>query len=236
MFGEFLKKVAGFVGPKISGEGGAALAKSAKAAGSSVAKLWNNKRFLYTAGGFTAAGLGASIGTGNWGYLPVGIGAGLAGGISGGLGKGPFKRIVGASALGMGAGLAGVGPMGVPIAVGATLATPWALKGYGKGVTQIPKVFKSYGRLVRGRPFDAAKTLGRMKNPYWATFALGTGIGLGWGGLKTAIHSGNATAGYFPGGINYMPPGRGGMASDPMNTAGLTLALHRHNRSSNRVM
>jgi len=229
MLGEFLGRALPKIGAWGKGLG-------TRAAGAATHNAIHNTRFLKTAGGFSALGLGASVATGDWGYALWGAGVGLGGGISGGLGRGPFKRIVGAGAVGFGAGLSGLGSAAVPIAVGGTLAVPWAAKGYASGIPSIPGLFKSYGQLMTGNAYGAARTIGGLAHPYWGAFAGGTMIGMGWGGIKSALGGEDAVDGFFPGGINYMPPGRGGMSSDPMSTAGLTLALHKHSRAPSRMM
>jgi len=192
--------------------------------------------------GAVAAGM-----TGDADYLYAGIGMGLAGGAGSmfrGVGKSAFsnkllwsKRMLAGQAVGVATGSPGTGMIA---AAGMGVASKFG-PAIGGGFVGGTKGAIPYGLNLARAPFQpgkAFKWLARHDYPMASPAILGLAGGAAWGGAKVSAGvGGRAEDGVFMGGTSYAGPNGRAMGINHLETAGLTLALHRGNATRlNRIM
>ena len=198
------------------------------------------RRLLNPVGGFAYMGLGAAgwAMTGDSNFML--LGAGMTAGNKALMAMGK-KAWTGSSMLGMGVGIATGDPgTGAIAAVGAKGAA-WAGRGtFGRrGVVGGGQLARGLGQAMwpGGGPRGAA-TLASVRNPAWGGLFLGAVAG-GATATSKIFKNGRSdpTAGYYPGGVSQVPERSGRkMGANFLSTTGLTLSLHKHGRSTGRVV
>ncbi len=191
-----------------------------------------------------AFGGGLAAATGNEDYLYMGLGMGAVGGAASMFrGSGAAKLFM-TGKMFAGQTIAGFtgnpkhAPIGALAWAGATAAFKpqgMIMQSLAGGAKHTPGYMLNAAR-VPFAPKAAFKYLARTPYPTATPFVAGVLGGAGWSAAKLASSTPAAsTEGVFPGGVGYAGPSGRVMGYNHLDTAGLTLALHRNNKSGRIV-
>lgn len=192
----------------------------------------------YTAGGLAMWGLTGDPGWGLAGF-GMGVGAGVAG-----------RNIWGTwrTAFGLGAGILTQNPLATPITSGAMGAIKGGFGGamrsqgltkgqyWGGVVGDVGRYYKGMFQGLTGQTRRGLTTWANIRSPYlMGPLAFGTSLAIPRVAMDLAMGPPSPMAGLFPGGVSHATPG-GGPRSNPLNTMGLSLAMHKNRHGGTRIM